>query len=223
MRVGELEEYKIYNNKLHERDRFYTHTNRTTKDISKYYSYRTRRSGYIGLMCPHCYDFTIRKTKLNLLSEVESFDDADIISDVVEYPELVVYPKVDYILNQCEVCGERDVHLIEIDPNIVEAISILNKKGYKTRFCCEGHGDENTLGYILFDNFDILDYIHTLPLTWNFDTYGWTHYKKWCKIDSFAFNYPESLIDILKWAKSLPRKNKSRNVMIADEFTFIPT
>ena len=27
----------------------------------------------------------------------------------------------------------------EVDDNIAEAISLLNKKGYKTRNCCEGH------------------------------------------------------------------------------------
>lgn len=60
----------------------------------------------------------------------------------------------------------------EVDDNIAEAISLLNKKGYKTRNCCEGHlfleefavgGDETVddewetnceveEGYVEFDN-----------------------------------------------------------------------
>ena len=33
--------------------------------------------------------------------------------------------------------------LPEIDENMCYIISILNKKGYKTQFCCEGHYEKN--------------------------------------------------------------------------------
>ena len=32
-----------------------------------------------------------------------------------------------------------DENIIEVDPDIAEAISLLNKKGYKTKACCSGH------------------------------------------------------------------------------------
>lgn len=32
-----------------------------------------------------------------------------------------------------------DENIIEVDPDIVQAISLLNKKGYKTKACCSGH------------------------------------------------------------------------------------
>lgn len=32
-----------------------------------------------------------------------------------------------------------DENIIEVDDEIAEAISILNKKGYKTQYCCGGH------------------------------------------------------------------------------------
>ena len=32
-----------------------------------------------------------------------------------------------------------DELIIEVDPDIAEAISLLNQKGYKTKACCSGH------------------------------------------------------------------------------------
>lgn len=47
----------------------------------------------------------------------------------------------------------KEVELIEIDKDIVESISILNKKGYHTVFCCSGHIHENVSSrpYVIFD------------------------------------------------------------------------
>lgn len=50
--------------------------------------------------------------------------------------------------------------LTEIDEMIAPVISILNKKGYRTRFCCSGHchsghcfdGSITDYTYILFEN-----------------------------------------------------------------------
>jgi len=36
-----------------------------------------------------------------------------------------------------------DSEIIEVDDDIAEAISILNKKGYKTEYCCSGHISAN--------------------------------------------------------------------------------
>ena len=36
-----------------------------------------------------------------------------------------------------------DSKIIEVDDDIAEAISILNKKGYKTEYCCSGHISSN--------------------------------------------------------------------------------
>ena len=33
----------------------------------------------------------------------------------------------------------KDEQVIEVDDAIAETISVLNKKGYKTKYCCSGH------------------------------------------------------------------------------------
>lgn len=41
---------------------------------------------------------------------------------------------------------------VEVDDNIVDIIIMLNKKGYGTNFCCEGHAEKNVLHvYVCFD------------------------------------------------------------------------
>ena len=45
------------------------------------------------------------------------------------------------ILNNCEEGKEEDY--FEVDENIALIISMLNKKGYKTAFCCSGHAFPN--------------------------------------------------------------------------------
>ena len=42
---------------------------------------------------------------------------------------------------------------IEIDELISKPISMLNKKGYRTRFCCSGHLRGKGTGYVMFDKY----------------------------------------------------------------------
>lgn len=104
----------------------------------------------------------------------------------------------------CKCCKTK---LIQIDPNIAEAIRILNKKGYKTSYCCESHTLFKKIddAYILFDN-DVRwlsSLIRSdLPFGWYIDT-------GFLKRDRFAIRaeYNDSkdyLFDLLKWAESLP-------------------
>ena len=81
----------------------------------------------------------------------------------------------DFYLNinltfMCPFCENRVVG-IELDPNIAEDISILNKKGYTTKYCCEGHISDHqyiTSPYIYFNNMHY-DIAKNLPKTWCVD------------------------------------------------------
>lgn len=58
------------------------------------------------------------------------------------------------ILNDCEDGKEDDY--FEVDENIALVISMLNKKGYETTFCCSGHAFAN-INEFRADNRDDLD------------------------------------------------------------------
>ena len=45
---------------------------------------------------------------------------------------------------------ESHYNAVEIDDNIADIIATLNKKGYHTRACCEGHEGDYYFNYILF-------------------------------------------------------------------------
>lgn len=168
------------------------------------YESSIKLDGDIALMCPHCYNIIFRRVyyKSNLFIEQDiPNEDNDIHS-----PELWFIPTFNYVAAQCSFCGVSDVELIELDPNIAAAISLFNKKGFKTKACCEGHGKEE--GYIFFENDDLLHYtnIISLPLTWAVD---WPSYR-----DNIGFiiradirGYTQSLLDIWDYANNLPYIN----------------
>lgn len=72
----------------------------------------------------------------------------------------------------------KDPHMFEIDENMAPVIKLLNEKGYKTEFCCEGHygkmvigdiepGDNrcrNSAAYIKFDS--SITNLPSLPKDW---------------------------------------------------------
>lgn len=155
-------------------------------------------NGKIGLMCPHCYNYFTRYVHCfqSLMIENEEPTRSDC-------PELWVGSNIHYSVPKCKFCGREEVDLIQIDVNIVESISKLNKKGFKTKFCCEGHADEATNGYILFEDTSIMEYLNTLPLTWYFDIDAAKNFGHTC-IRSEAIDYIEGIMDLKEWVESLP-------------------
>lgn len=158
--------------------------------------------GKVGLMCPHCFNFMIRMVNFTSSIMIENEDPTD-----VEEPEMWMFNDVVYSVSKCKFCEKETVNLIPIDANIVEAIGKLNKKGYTTKFSCEGHGDN--LGYIYFENHTISKYFNTLPITWYSDIPDFRS-NNMCIIRSDSCNYEEGIIDLNEWVDSLPNASGIR-------------
>lgn len=114
----------------------------------------SRTAGTIALMCPLCYDIIYINGSYSM--NLNYYRDKICASIHISY-----------------LCKNDRLYVegIELDPNIAEAISQLNKKGYLTKFCCEGHtynGKECSSPYIYFKN--NLDESIELPETWKFDS-----------------------------------------------------
>ena len=162
----------------------------------------TGSDGWIGLMCPECFNVVSRRLHYtsSVLVENAYFDE--------ENPEMMIHSDIKFIQKKCEKCGNEYFEPIQLDYNIAETISLLNKAGYRTKYCCEGHGNKNTYAYIMFGNSCIMKHLNTLPITWEIDLDSLKNSLKitYCKhivIRSEACNYEEAIMDIYEWALNI--------------------
>lgn len=99
-------------------------------------------------------------------------------------------------------------HTIFIDKNIQEHIRILNEKGYHTMACCEGHRTVCLNTYIAFADDYFVD--TELPEGFEWDkkrriiTYT---YSMKLTVERMQELKREKLETLLKWCKSLPKRN----------------
>lgn len=107
-----------------------------------------------------------------------------------------------------------------IDPNITSAVSLLNRKGYKTKFSCEGHPEDTEKGgtaYIYFANSSLKQIIkdHPLPTPWFLGDRGGDIYCFIIRAHEWLCpkeDWDERCERITEWAESLP--------VISDDITF---
>ena len=106
-------------------------------------------NGIGAFMCPYCYNtnycmisYNINFTKVIIPLSKDNFKS----DETTRYSSII--PQISYGI-ECEECSGIFSAYDIIDPNIAPIISILNKKGYKTKFCCEGH---NTDTYANIEN-----------------------------------------------------------------------
>lgn len=111
------------------------------------------------------------------------------------------------ILDSCTCELFPPYYLIHIDKNIQEHIRVLNEKGYRTMYCCEGHGKGSNT-YISFSD-DYFDGMET-PNGFKYDekrktiTYSYSMRLTEEKIEKLK---AEKLAVLLEWVNSLPNRN----------------
>ena len=134
--------------------------------------------------------------------------------------------------------GNKTVRLeikkyVDIDEKIVNAIKILNEKGYTTRYCCSGHPenldkikkDKTKMGtYVAFDS-DIIFIDNGVPENWTqpINVLGMYRYFTDEEIDNFT---PNQLIDLAmreleEWANNLPENRFAINYNIKTECSIL--
>lgn len=198
MNVGELETFYKSCNDVKNKYIEYVDSDKFNNEKDNRYINESIK-GKIGLMCPKC--FNILKRNISIKYEIIIDTTKPNIDD-----NLYTITDTACMFKKCNVCESKNIKLIVLDESISDAISILNKLGYKTKYSCSGHEDYNTTGYILFENDSILKVIHTLPITWTLDLDDIRKFNQIC-IRSYAESYYESILDLNEWVKSLPKNS----------------
>ena len=165
------------------------------------YAVKYKIKGTSAFMCPCCFNIFFKKIhgQGSVVTEIDDESEIDEDGDLRDFMSIDVYPAM-----TCKDCLEP---LVQIDPNIAEAIQLLNLKGYTTRFCCESHKYKSEIAdaYIMFNNFDLMNLVFDdadIPYGWYLDL---DCYRKGDYV--IRADYDESkdyLFELLKFAKSLP-------------------
>ena len=111
-------------------------------------------------------------------------------------------------LNKCSCDLFPPYHLIFVDQNIQEHIRILNKKGYRTTSCCEGHREVCINTYVAFAD----NYFKDVDLPEGF------RYNKGKRIITYTYSTKltkekmeelktEKLRVLLEWCNGLPSRS----------------
>ena len=116
--------------------------------------------------------------------------------------------------NMCKI-KECYGDVVEIDELFVPVIAELNRKGYRTRYCCSGHYTKDSIiTYIMFEDF--IEFLY-LPEGYNYDV-SWTmrngntdiekyidKNKSFNELSKDIFN---NAVSVLEWAEGLKELNE---------------
>ena len=175
-------------------------------DYPKHISYK----GYMGAYCNNCYTPVVFDYDISIDSKSEIHGNIMYNTSIDDIKEVVV---------TCPKCN-CEYEAIGIDPNIVDTIALLNKKGYTTLYSCEGNRisfkdinpDSLCNAYISFkdNHMDVLS-DNPLPYNWNVDLSlnefvirsnipDGMPVEEYCSEEVLK----ERMDSIYKWAESLP-------------------
>ena len=178
------------------------------KNGKKLISYRYNLGPESGFWCEQCNYLDYRKLHGSGSTSVEIDDPDDEITDQNLPEDLIDFS----FFSKIKCPNENHIftnYLNQLDPNIAEAIRILNKKGYKTDFSCESHkkygGDSPA--YICFELEGRWAYKYIigydLPFGWYIDLKELKENRR-LVIKADYNDSKDYLFDLLKWAESLP-------------------
>ena len=157
--------------------------------------YIDKYDGYGGFICKKCGYITIRKIYYEYKSDNDIFAENILVSV------------------KCDKCGHEDMYEITndmIDPNMCYAIYHLNRKGYPTKYCCEGHPYGQYIQFSYYQQNEIVKY-YPLPYPWYVDTSIYSPddftFKKFiirCSMYNDSIS-KQTIIDVLnEWVDKLP-------------------
>jgi len=126
--------------------------NSGTDDFAIDWVSTNNRTHFVKLMCPNCYNL-----RTHVISMISNITIKDAIDSYLDYDQKIndagVYgymvPKI--YNTKCSKCKAEGKEQIILDYHIADTISILNKKGYRTKFCCEGHYEEQIKDFAEFE------------------------------------------------------------------------
>ena len=115
-------------------------------------------TGVGGFLCKHCYEPILADINFHTLCKI------------VKPSGSIVTNPITFAVT-CSNCNNyTEWHDIPIDPNLVEAISIFNRKGYKTHMSCEGHSLFARAWITFYSNmFIVANKVCMLPYPWQLD------------------------------------------------------
>ena len=147
----------------------------------------------LSLLCPYCFSI-----EGEIVQNIETSFSRTYLEDGEKlYAHSIIY----MIDGNCVNCEQYVDEFIVVDHDIAPALSLLNKKGFKTVFSCAGHRDGD-IAYIFFKSINISKYIipGTLPKGWYVDVRDFENNK--FIIRSKHNEYDPS--ELTAWAERLP-------------------